>query len=150
VRPLTDQPGRFADLAECIVWDPARDSRASRRVDQVRRQGAHMIVKLAGVDGPDAARGLAGQFLAVPATQAAPLEPGSFYPWQLEGCRVETEDGTWVGEVVGIERGPAQDLWVVEDGARDHLVPAVPEIVRVVDLAAKRVVIRPPEGLLEL
>jgi ribosomal 30S subunit maturation factor RimM len=39
---------------------------------------------------------------------------------------------------------------VVGDEQREHLVPAVAEIVREVDLGGRRVVIRPPEGLLEL
>jgi 16S rRNA processing protein RimM len=38
----------------------------------------------------------------------------------------------------------------VRDGEREYLIPAVAEIVTDVDLAARRVVIRPPEGLLEL
>jgi ribosomal 30S subunit maturation factor RimM len=38
----------------------------------------------------------------------------------------------------------------VRDGAREHLIPAVAEIVREVDLAGRRVVIRPPAGLLDL
>ena len=58
--------------------------------------------------------------------------------------------GREVGRVAGIERGPGQDLWVVSDGAREHLIPAVAEIVVDVDLAARRVVIRPPDGLLDL
>ena len=41
-------------------------------------------------------------------------------------------------------------FWVVRSEGREHLIPAVPEIVREVDLGARRVVIRPPEGLLEL
>ena len=49
-----------------------------------------------------------------------------------------------------IERSAAQDLWVVGDGARELLIPAVAEIVLEVDLAGGRVVIRPPDGLLDL
>jgi 16S rRNA processing protein RimM len=63
---------------------------------------------------------------------------------------VTTEDGREVGRVTGIERSPAHDLWVVAAGDREHLVPAVPEIVLEVDLAGRRVVIKPPEGLLEI
>jgi 16S rRNA processing protein RimM len=63
---------------------------------------------------------------------------------------VETEDGALIGTVTGIERSPAHDLWVVATGERECLVPAVPEIVVDVSLADRRVVIRPPEGLLEL
>jgi 16S rRNA processing protein RimM len=52
--------------------------------------------------------------------------------------------------VLRIEQSPAQDLWVVIDGARERLIPAVAEIVLEVDLSGGRVVIRPPDGLLDL
>ncbi len=61
-----------------------------------------------------------------------------------------TAQGELVGEVTGIDNGPAHDLWVVRDGEREHLIPAVPDIVIEVNLAGRRVVIRPPEGLLDL
>ena len=150
VKALTDQPARFDALHGCIVWDPDRDARSERRVERVRRQGAHVLLKLSGIDGIDAARTLTGRLVAVAESDAMPLAAGHCYPWQLEGCRVETEDGARVGEIASVERSPAQDLWVVSDGIRDHLIPAVPEIVVDVDLGARRVVIRPPEGLLEL
>jgi 16S rRNA processing protein RimM len=91
-----------------------------------------------------------GRLVAVPQAEARPLPPGQFYPWQLEGCRVVTDDGREVGRVIRIEHSAAQDLWVVSDGAREHLIPAVAEIVLEVDVGAGRVVIRPPDGLLEL
>jgi 16S rRNA processing protein RimM len=55
-----------------------------------------------------------------------------------------------VGRVVGIEHAGAQDLWIVAGEGREHLIPAVSDIVIDVDVAAARVVIRPPEGLLDL
>ncbi len=61
-----------------------------------------------------------------------------------------TDDGREVGRVTRIEHSGAQDLWVVSDGARERLIPAVAEIVLEVDVAGGRVVIRPPDGLLEL
>ena len=65
--------------------------------------------------------------------------------------RVESiVDAIVAGELSGVEPSPAHDLWVVRSEGREHLIPAVPEIVREVDLGARRVVIRPPEGLLEL
>ena len=150
VRSLTDQAERFEGLGACTVWEPVTDARARHRVERVRRLGGSFIVKLAGVDGPEAARALAGHLLAIPEAETARPAPGYFYPWQLEGCRAETEAGERIGEVARIERGPAQDLWVVVDGPRERLIPAVPEIVITVDLRARRVVIRPPEGLLDL
>jgi 16S rRNA processing protein RimM len=150
VMPLTDRPERFETLSECVLWDAACDAREPCRVTAARRSGEALVVALAGCETPEAASALTGRLLAVPEAEALPPPEGHFYPWQLEGCRVLTEDGREVGRVLRLETAPAHDLWVVGDGAREHLVPAVPEIVRDVDIRQRRVVIRPPEGLLDL
>lgn len=150
VTPLTDRPERFRALRECVLWDAVRDRREPCRVTAARVHGGALLVAVAGYDSPEAAGALTGWLLAVPEADVLPAPAGHFYPWQLVGCRVVTEDGRDVGRVLRIEGSPAQDLWVVGDEAREHLVPAVAEIVREVDLAGRRVVIRPPEGLLEL
>ena len=150
VTPLTDRPERFETLSECVLWDVTRNHRERCRVTAARRQGAALVVAIAGCETPEAAADLTGRLLAVPEAEALPPPEGHFYRWQLEGCRVLTEDGRDVGRVLRVESAPAQDLWVVGDEAHEHLVPAVPEIVRDVDIKARRVVIRPPDGLLEL
>ena len=150
VAPQTDRPERFDGLRECVLWDPAGDARAVRRVREVRRQGDVVLLSLEGCDSPETARALTGRLVALPRSQALPPPAGHVYPWQLAGCRVETEDGRVVGELSGVQASPAHDLWVVRGQGREHLIPAVPEIVREVDVSARRVVIRPPEGLLEL
>ena len=53
-----------------------------------------------------------------------------------------------IGDYV-LSGGEAAAL-VVAEGGREHLVPAVPEIVVEVNIAERRIVIDPPEGLLEL
>jgi 16S rRNA processing protein RimM len=150
VTPLTDDPERFTHLRECIVWNPTGDQREPRRVDAARRHGHGVVLALAGAGSVDDARALVGRLVAVAAADARPLPEGWFYPWQLEGCLVQTADGVEVGRVTGIERSAAHDLWAVSGAGREHLIPAVPEIVIEVDLAARRVVIQPPAGLLEL
>jgi 16S rRNA processing protein RimM len=150
VLPHTDRPERFETLGECVLWDPATDARRVLAIREVQRQADAVVLALVGYDSPDAARALVGRLIALPRAQALPPPPGHVYPWQLVGCRVETEDGRLIGELCGIESAPAQDLWVVRGPEREHLIPAVPDIVRDVDVAARRVVIRPPEGLLEL
>ena len=150
VTPLTDHPERFERVTECVLWDAMRDGREPRRLTTARRHGDALIVSFTGCASADEARGLVGRLIAVPRGEALSLPPGSFYPWQLEGARVTTEDGRLVGRVTGIEQSGAQDLWVVADNGREHLIPAVPDIVIDVDVAAGRVVIRPPEGLLDL
>ncbi len=151
IRILTDRPEeRFGALRDCVLWEPDIDARESCRIAACRFDGETALVKVDGVDSPECARRLAGRLLAVDRAHALPAPEGRFYPWQLEGARVETRDGRVAGTFVRIERGAAQDLWVVADGTREVLVPAVAEIVVDVDVAERRIVIDPPEGLLEL
>ena len=150
VTPLTDDPARFGRVTECVLWEPVRDERQRRRIAALRRQGEAVLIAFHGCDSAEAARQLVGRLVAVPEADALPLPPGHFYPWQLEGCRVFTEDGAEIGEVTGIEGSEAQEVWVVRGARGEHLIPAVPEIVLDVDLGGRRVVVRPPEGLLEL
>ena len=151
VRVLTDRPEeRFGRLRDCVLWDPEVDRREACRITACRFDGETVLVKMEGVDSPEHARQLAGRMLAVDRAEALPAPEGRFYPWQMEGARVETRDGRVAGTFVGIESGGAQELWVIADGDRERLIPAVAEIVVEVSVAERRIVIDPPEGLLEL
>ena len=84
-----------------------------------------MLVRLEGVDSPEAARALSGRLLAVERERALPPRPdGSFYPWQLEGAAVETRDGRPVGRFVRVDGLAARrTLWVIEQDGRERLMP---------------------------
>ncbi len=151
VRSLSDRTeDRFRHLRECILWEPATDLRESCRIASCRVDGDTVLVRIDGIDSPEAARRLGGRLLAVDRAAALPAPDGSFYPWQLEGARVETQDGRAVGTFVRVEPGGAQDLWVIAHEGRERLIPAVPEIVIDVSVADQRIVIEPPDGLLDL
>jgi 16S rRNA processing protein RimM len=85
-----------------------------------------------------------------PRALPAPDDPDEFHVHQLEGLRAELVDGAVVGVVSGVIHGPGGELLVVRrEGADDALVPFVHAIVPTVDLAGGRVVLTPPEGLLD-
>ena len=151
VRALTDRPeARFAALSECFVVDPVTSRRERRRITSHRFDRDDLLVRIEGIESPEEARRIQGHFLSVAADEVLPPPEGHFYPWQLEGARVETTDGRLVGRFARVEGSPGQSIWVVIDGEREHLIPAVPEIVIDVSVADRRVVIDPPDGLLEL
>jgi 16S rRNA processing protein RimM len=148
LEPLTDEPRRLAELAECYLVPPEAGER--RRVESVWFQADVPVMKLAGVETLGEAEGLAGRLVSIPRTAARALPPDRFYAFDLVGCAVRDVAGVPLGAVVDVVGGPHHDLWVVRDGGREWLVPAVAAIVERVDLAARLVVIRPPEGLREL
>jgi 16S rRNA processing protein RimM len=93
---------------------------------------------------------LAGAELRIPAADLTPLPEGTFYRHDLIGCEVTTVDGRHVGPVVGVEGTAAGSRLVVEGPRGEVLVPLAAHICVVVDPAARRIVVDPPEGLLAL
>jgi len=119
-------------------------------VTTVRFHQGRPIVSLAGIDSVDVAQGLAGRELRVPAAELAPLDEGTFYRHDLIGCRVETSGGDAVGVVKNVEGTLNVSRLVVDSGGDEILIPLTAAICTGIDANGKRIVIEPPEGLLEL
>jgi 16S rRNA processing protein RimM len=100
----------------------------------------------------DVADGLRGVYLTVDsATVPEPTDPDEFLDHQLVGLQVVEVSGALIGTVRRVDHAPAHDLLVVSrpDG-RQALIPFVKAIVPEVDVPGGRVVLSPPEGLLDL
>ena len=148
VEPLTDAPERLAELRECWLVPPAAGERHD--VEAVWFQGRVPVVKFAGSATMTDAQALVGRLVTIPRASVRPLPPDRYYAFDLVGCVVETPDGTSLGTITEVLAGPEHDYWTVQRGDRAWPLPAVTAIVERVDLAARRVVARPPEGLVEL
>jgi 16S rRNA processing protein RimM len=141
IEPLTDDPDRFVAGLELRVGDQ------SRRVVSARGGRKGVALKFAGVDGRDAAEALLGAYLEVDADKARPLPDGHYYHWQLVGLEVFGTDGTRVGTLEDVLEYPANDVYVVRDGDREVLVPAIKKMVSEIDLDGRRMVVDlPPEA----
>ena len=119
------------------------------QITSVRFQQGRPILGIDGISSIDDAERLAGAELKVPASEQEPLPPGSFYHHQLIGCEVVTAAGEPVGTVAAVEGSGETSRLVVKSTRREVLIPLAEEFCRV-DVGAKRIVITPPEGLLDL
>ena len=148
----TDSPGeRFAD-GSLLLGRRAGDPDRTLTVESSRPHSGKLLVRF--VEAPDrtAAESLRGTRLLVHTSELGPTgDPDEFHDHQLEGLRAELADGPVVGTVREILHGPAGELLVItRPEGPDALVPFVTAIVPTVDLDAGRVVLTPPEGLLDL
>jgi len=116
----------------------------------VRFHQGRPIVGFAGVERIEDVQALVGLDLRVPAERLAQLPSGMFYRHDLVGCRVETAAGDLVGVVRRVEGASSVSRLVVADGGDEILIPLVSQICTAIDLDAKRIVVEPPDGLLEL
>jgi len=116
----------------------------------VRFHNERPIIGFEGVADMNQAIALAGSELRVPIDRLAVLPPEMFYRHDLVGCAVDKADGSHVGEVTDVEGTLGGSRLVVATGRGEVLVPLAAEICRSIDVAGKRIVIEPPEGLLDL
>jgi len=115
-----------------------------------RIQQGRPVIAIDGIADPDAARELAGLEFRVPVELLVPLPQGQFYRHELIGCAVETADGRQVGTVSDVEGETSNSRLVVQAERGEVLVPLAVDICTLIDTAAKRIVIVPPSGLLEV
>jgi 16S rRNA processing protein RimM len=149
VNPETDfLEQRFRQGASFWIRSPRGQERLT--IGSVRFQGGRPVVGFEGFRRIEDAERLAGLELRVPEEELQSLEPGMFYHHQLVGCVVETPDGGVVGEVSRVEGGLGGSRLVVNGREGEILIPLAAEICVHIDVAAKRIRIQPPEGLLDL
>ena len=156
VEPVTDAPeAMFASGARVFVGttspEPPQAAMREARIERARDQGNVWLVKLDAITDRNDAERWRDRYLYVPDSELPPPGADEVYLHDLPGMTVVlAESGAVVGEVEAWYELP-QGL-VVEvkkaDGAL-VMVPYIPSIVQEVDVDAKRVLITPPEGLLD-
>jgi 16S rRNA processing protein RimM len=147
VNPDTDFPEERFRVGEVVL---VGSEATPRRIEQVRFHQGRPVVALEGIATMDDAEGLAGAELKVPAGDAAALPEGTFYHYDLIGCEVFDTVGRLAGTVSAIEGTMEMSRLVVAGSHGEVLVPLVADICVTIDVAARRIVIDPPDGLLEL
>ena len=124
---------------------------AALEVATMRMHQGRPVILFKGVASMNDAELLAGQELRVPedAGSADRLRAGEYYHRDLIGCAVVTESGEPIGEVTAVEGDERATRLVVRSRRNEVLIPLA-DAICTVDVKAKRITVRPPEGLLEL
>jgi 16S rRNA processing protein RimM len=149
VNPDTDfVEERFRVGAELLVRRAA--GIASMRVTAMRVHQGRPVIALDGVATMNDAEAMAGTEFRVPVGELNALPDGMFYRHDLIGCLVETTRGEAVGIVAAVEGDLGTSRLVVKAPDGDVLVPLAQAICVVIDIAARRIVLDPPEGLLDV
>ena len=146
---LTDFPERFEDVEELVVVSPSGERKLGQ-LEDYWFQKDRVVLKLAAYDDIDQAKELIGSDFALHEDDRVPLADDEYYDWELEGCTVKVGTES-IGQVRSVLRtGGAEILVISDEAGKEQLVPLATPIVVEVNVAAKTIVIDPPEGLLEL
>lgn len=168
VEVRTDAPDRrFAPGARLLCSLPDRYELTV--VEARPYHGAHLVVTFADVAGRAGAEALRGGLVGISPDALGPAgehedDDDAWWDAELAGLAVVTADGTHLGRLREVLHPPGGDLLAIEvpvtalgeppapgdKPMREVLVPFVRALVPEVDVAAGRIVVDPPAGLLEL
>lgn len=148
VLPLLEQLEEYALMDEvCLVHDEHGEK--SFEVANLRAQGRILILQLCGCDSLEAARGLVGATVKISRRKLKELPQNHYYWFETDGLEVYEENGLYWGKVVEAFSAGSNDVYVVRNGEKEILLPAIREVIQKIDLTRRRMTIRLLEGLVE-
>ena len=141
---ITDFPERFSPDSKIYI-----DHRPFT-IENSSLQKGNFVIKLYGIDISEEALKLKGREIEIHHSQLKSLADGQYYHFQLVGLEVFTFEGEPVGKLKHVLTSPGNDVYVVEGEKGEVLIPAVEDVIRLVDIKRGRIVIEAIDGLLEL
>jgi len=120
-------------------------------VEQVRYQvieghphSDRLVARLEGIEDRDRAAALRGAVIEVDRAELPPPGEREYYQADLLGLAVRNLEGAALGKVGYFTDTPAGSMMVVQ-GTREYWIPAMPQHLAKVDLAAGLVLVNWPE-----
>jgi len=149
VNSETDFPEERFRVGAVLLTRRKDGSAGALEVATTRLHQGRPVLGFVGYGSIGDAETLAGLELRIGADEPAPVLEGAFFHRDLIGCAVVTEGGETVGRVTAVEGERGVSRLVVTGGRAEVLIPLAHEICTV-DVAAKRITVRPPDGLLDV
>ena len=108
------------------------------------------ILGLDGYTSIDQAQTLVGCELTLRRDQLPEPAEDEYYWRDLIGLDVVTDQGVELGRIVDIFETGSSDIYVVQGGGKEYLIPAIADVISRIDIPENRMVITPLDGLLDL
>jgi 16S rRNA processing protein RimM len=155
VTTLTDHPERTFVAGQILRIGEADGRQPDEffppvEVTESRPFRRGFLVRFRGLEDRTRAEFLRNRYLLRSFQEVEPAGEGEFFYHQLLGARVVTVQGRELGTVREVYHLQPADLLEVSDGRREYLIPFTAEVVVEADADEGRIVVDPPEGLLDL
>ena len=141
----TDDPDLRFKVGSKLTLDSGQELtiKSSRWHNQI------LLLGFEGVNDRNQIEALRDQLISSQVDLSA-LAPGEYHYQQLIGCQVYLQNNDLVGQVREVVKLPGQDLLSVDKNGSQVLIPMVKQIIISIDVLEKKIVVNPPEGLLDV
>jgi 16S rRNA processing protein RimM len=143
---ITDFPERFKPGITVFIGDPSSPT----SVLSARCDARTVTLALEHVRSRAEVDRHRGSWILVKESDAHPLPEGRYYWHQLIGLNVQSDAGDALGVLTDILETGSNDVYVVKQGDRERLLPAIPDVILNVDLTGGTMTVHLLPGLEDL
>lgn len=143
---LTDRPDRFSAL-ERVILVSKDGAEQPCTLESVRIEKSGAVISCREITRIEDAQPFVQGWVKIPASETAPLAEDQFFRHDLVGMSVYRDDGRFLGILEDVLETGSNDVFVVRDGEKEILIPALRHVVARVDVKEKQMTISDREGL---
>ncbi|WP_010292776.1 ribosome maturation factor RimM [Clostridium senegalense] len=134
---LTDSLEEFRELEKVYI------DGVERKITSCKLQSDRAILKIEGIESMNEAEEYRNKYLKIHRNDAKQLEEDSYYVADLIDCKVFDTDGVELGKVYDVLETGSNDVYWVQGGKEEVLIPALKEIIVSINIEKSEIVIKP-------
>jgi len=147
-KAVTEIPERFFDLEKVYIKKDGEILEFT--VDYIRFQKQFVIIKFFEVNSIGEAEELRNTEVLIDKSERYLLPEDNYYIEDLIDCSVYKKDNQYLGKLKDVVTTAGTDIFIVKGKDKEYMLPASREIIIEIDLEAKKIIVDPIPGLLEL
>lgn len=141
-----ESPEELESLEEVFVGATEK-SAVPFRIGSIRIKEKSIFLELEGVTNTELSNTLLGLHLFIPSHRLGELKKDEYYWRDILGLDVVTEEGHILGRIEQIIPTGGNDVYVCTGGDREILLPAIEDVIRLIDIERGIVIVTLLEGL---
>ena len=147
VIPLTDDITRFEDLKTVYIQE--KKDLVEFKIQDVKYSKNMVLLKLEGIDDIGEAEKFKNFYIKINRKDAVELEEDSYFIVDIIGCKVFTDENEFLGKVIDVFQTGSNDVYTVKNNEdKEILLPAIEDVIKDIDIANKKIVVKLMDGLI--
>ena len=145
----TDQPGYYKKIKSLFIYK--KDKLNLHKIDVIRFHKDKVLrIKFHDINSELEANSIVNCEIYLPLNSLPVLKGNKFYYHDVINYLIIDEDFGEIGKIISIKENISQDLFVIDHNKNEVLIPIHDEFIINVDRDKKQIIVKTPEGLIDL
>ena len=119
------------------------------KIQDVKYSKNMVLLKLEGIDDIGEAEKFKNFYIKINRKDAVELEEDSYFIVDIIGCKVFTDENEFLGKVIDVFQTGSNDVYTVKNNEdKEILLPAIEDVIKDIDIANKKIVVKLMDGLI--